>query len=86
MKDAPLIWPKTLALNLSYNLHRSGGRMLQDCLTNEVERRPSMKEVVERLTAIDAASKQPRSHALAATASGGAALARPALDAAWEAS
>ena len=31
---------------------------LQDCLTNDVERRPSMKEVVERLTAIDAASKQ----------------------------
>ena len=33
-------------------------RIPQDCLTNDVEQRPSMKEVVERLTAIDQASVQ----------------------------
>ena len=36
------------------------GSPLQDCLTFDVDRRPSMMEVVERLTAIDAASKLPQ--------------------------
>ena len=51
----------------------------QDCLTNDVERRPSMKEVVERLTAIDAAYKQLRLRTSAAAASQGHTPTGPAL-------